>query len=349
MKQKIGTLTLVIGLVLTSAAATIQASRGTKDRMLEAAQDFLLRLNAEQQTKATQPLDSEDRFDWHYIPRRRPGISIQELNHEQRRAAHDLLRSVLSSSGYLKATSIMYLEDVLRELERRAGRRASSRDPELYYFVVFGEPSASSPWGWRVEGHHLSLTFTSGAGDLVATTPAFMGANPAEVHDGPKAGFRILGAEEDLGRALLDSLDDKQRSRAIISTSAPRDIIMSPGRDEWPGESNGLALAAMSHAQRQLLVQLIEQYVNNVKDDVAQSALSTIKHADANSILFAWAGGTEPGEPYYYRIHGPSFVIEYDNGQSGANHVHSVWRDLHNDFGRDLLREHYQSRHSPDQ
>lgn len=344
-----GILAGVLGLVLSSAVATLQTSRATVDRMRGAAQNFLDTLSPEQQAAATRPLDSEERLDWHYVPRGRPGIAIKQLNDVQRRAAHELMRSVLSGRGYLKATNIMYLEDVLRELEQRAGRRASSRDPELYYFLIFGTPSDSSPWGWRVEGHHLSLSFTSGTNDIIATTPAFMGTNPAEVQDGPRAGWRILAAEEDLARALLDSLDERQREKAIISDSAPRDVIMNPRRDDWLDEAEGLRLSEMSSAQNNLLMRLVREYVNNMNGEIVQSALQEIKQTNEVSIFFAWAGSTDPGEPYYYRIQGSKFIIEYDNVQNGANHVHSVWRDRDNDFGRDLLREHYESRHSPDQ
>ena len=344
-----GILAGVLGLVLSSAAATFQTSRTTADRMREAAQDFLDTLSPEQQASAIRPIDSDQRLDWHYVPRSRPGIAIKQLNDVQRRAAHDLMRSVLSGRGYLKATSIMYLEEVLRELEQRAGRRASSRDPELYYFLIFGTPSESTPWAWRVEGHHLSLTFTSGTGDIIATTPAFMGTNPAEVQGGPRAGWRILAAEENLARALLDSLTERQREQAIISDSAPRDIIMNPGRNEWLSEPQGLRQSEMNPAQRDLLMRLIQEYVNNMDDEVVQAPLHEIRQTDAASIYFAWAGGTDPGQPYYYRIHGPNFIIEYDNVQNGANHVHSVWRDRDDDFGRDLLRKHYELRHSPDQ
>src|SRR5262249_44427464 len=174
----------------------------------------------------------------------------------------------------------------------------------------------------------------------VSGTPAFFGANPARVPSGPHAGLRVLGAEEDLARKLLASLDAAQRRMAVIATSAPSDIILGPGRKSVPDPA-GVAAADLAPQQRQVLMDLIGEYLGNLRDDVARAQREKIERAGAGAIRFAWAGGTAKGEGHYYRVQGPTFVIEYDNTQDNANHVHSVYRDLDNDFGGDLLRRHY--------
>ena len=249
----------------------------------------------------------------------------------------------LSTQGYLKATHIMQLEQILGELEQAMATGRFQRDPELYWFMLFGTPSREKPWGWRVEGHHLSLSFSAVTPELIATTPAFMGSNPAEVRRGAHAGLRILGAEEDLARALLASFDDSRRSRAIIETTAPQDIVTANRRDVTLRDPVGLPASAMTETQRGMLWQLVAEYVQNVQRDIANRQLEKIKHAGIDKLHFAWAGSLERGKGHYYRIHGPTSLIEYDNTQNNANHIHSVWRDLQDDFGGDLLRKHYEA------
>jgi hypothetical protein len=254
----------------------------------------------------------------------------------QRDAALRLLHAATSSQGYLKATGVMHLEGVLAVLEGSPDRR----DPENYHFWVFGTPSPDGPWGWRFEGHHVSLNFTSADG-VTVSTPSFIGANPARVPSGPFAGWRLLAGEEDLARALVRSLDDGQRDRAIISATAPRDIITGNDRRASLERTEGLPFAAMTGPQRELLLRLLAEYVDNADPAIARPRLARIQEVGLDRLHFAWAGGLEPGDPHYYRIHGPTILIEYDNTQNDANHIHSVWRDLENDFGDDLLRRHY--------
>jgi len=305
--------------------------------MVATAQEFISLLDTEQRSRALHGFDADVRFDWHFVPRERTGLPFGEMTAEQRAAGHALLRSALSAAGYLKANGIMHLEQILGLIENRTNRR----DPEAYFFWIFGTPSPDVPWGWRFEGHHLSINFTSVTDSIVVSTPTFMGANPATVPSGPFAGTRFLGAEEDLARGLVLSLTNQQRARAVISTEAPRDIITGADREVTLERIEGLPASEMSEDQRSQLHHVIMEYVGNMKPDIARRQLAKLEAAGMGRLHFAWAGSLEPGEGHYYRIHGPTVLIEYDNTQSNANHVHSVWRDLTDDFGGDLLRQHY--------
>jgi hypothetical protein len=314
-----------------------------------AAGDFLGALRPESRDKAALPFESDARRQWKFIPGDRAGLRLRDMNDAERHAAHALLRSALSSRGYLKADSIMQLDRVLREISIAAGHEDASRDPAQYAFAVFGTPSADAAWGWRVEGHHISLNFTARPGENMSVTPAFLGSSPAEIASGPHAGFRVLAAEDDLGRDLLLSLDDSQRTIAIVERDVPRDIVLSPGRqrDEL-GEPVGLAASAMTESQRAKLMRLIEEYAGNFYDDLAAEQMDRIREAGIGGIRFAWFGGVEKGSLHYYRVHGPGFVIEYDTTQGDPNHVHTVWRDLEKDFGGDPLERHYEHDHLHD-
>ncbi len=285
--------------------------------------------------------DASARDDWHYVPRRGAGVEFSEMNETQKLAARDLMRSALSSRGVNKVEGIMLLDAVLREMERGGSIR---RDPLAYSVAVFGTPGAGAPWGWKIEGHHVSLNFT-GVKDATAVTPAFLGANPAEVRRGDRAGVRVLAVEEDLARALLRSLSAAQRKEAVIGERAPADILGVPGRLLDEVATAGLAVSAMNAAQRGLVERLLEEYAGNLRHELAEHELERIRAAGIERVRFAWMGGFERGEGHYYRLSGPTFLIEYDNTQDGANHVHTVWRDRERDFGRDLLREHYKDRH----
>jgi hypothetical protein len=309
--------------------------------MAAAARTLLETLRPELRRDAVLPFADENRKDWHYVPRSRRGVSLKQMNAAERSAAHDLLRAGLSERGYEKTAGVIALEAILREIETFGFRR----DPELYWLSIFGTPSPSAPWGWRFEGHHLSLNFSASTGELVAATPSFFGANPARVPEGrPRAGWRLLQAEEDLARRLLAILDSVQRAAAVISTDAPSEIFMTPGR-RLPPPVAGLPYAQMNAAQQELLLALIGEYVGNLRPAAAQAQWQRIRAAGLDGIRFAWAGGTARGEGHYYRLQGPTFVIEYDNTQDRANHIHTVWRDSANDFGEDLLARHY--RESP--
>jgi hypothetical protein len=259
----------------------------------------------------------------------------------QKALAHALLSAGLSQQGYIKAVTIMSLDDVLRVMENDDGNR---RNPEKYYFTVFGEPSDTGTWGFRVEGHHLSQNFTVVNG-RVADTPSFFGANPAEVREGPRKGLRTLAAEEDLGRDLMESLTPEEKKVAVVTPDAYKDILTEASRKAaLAGQPSGLSAAKMSKKQFELLQTLISSYAQNVPEQLAQARMEQLKKAGTN-VFFAWAGVEQRGGPHYYRIQTPTFLIEYDNTQNGANHIHSVWRDFNGDFGLDLLTAHYQASH----
>jgi hypothetical protein len=308
--------------------------------MSQAATRFLAELTPEQRQAATFPMTSEERLRWHFIPNEmfpRKGVAFRTMTEAQRARAHDLLRAGLSQRGYATATAIIELENVLRAIEK-GGKLA--RDPVDYQFTIFGTPGATDAWGWRVEGHHLSLHFSIAGGKTVATSPTFTGANPAEVRDGPQKGRRVLALLEDLARDLVTSLDEKQRTTAVINAVAPNDIVTSNTLDITPLTPPGLAGSALTTAQREKLIQLITAYASMVADDLAADRLAKVKATGPESVSFAWAGPIEKGARHYYRVQGPSFLIEYDNTQNDGNHIHAVWRDFAGDFGRDVLREH---------
>jgi hypothetical protein len=303
--------------------------------MTDAALAFVRVLRPELRSECLLPLPDPERLQWSYLPGRRRGVSLERMNDAERRAAHALLAASLSARGGEKAEGVLELEGILGGIERFFGR-----DPQLYYVTLFGVPSEESAWAWRFEGHHLSLHFSSSNGAIVASTPAFFGANPARVPNGPRAGWRLLGAEEDLARRLVTGLDAALRKKAILASSAPSDILLGPGRKDVPDPA-GISHADMPPASRTLLERLVEEYVGNLRDAFAREQREKIAKAGWGGVRFAWAGGLEPGEGHYYRVQGPTFLIEYDNTQGGANHVHSVYRDLENDVLGDALRRHY--------
>jgi len=336
-------LAIAAALVLVSVTASTVASQRSATAMSSAASKWLASLSPEQRDRAVFPFDSEERMRWHYVPNEtfpRKGLTIKDMTEAQRVLAHELLKTGLSARGYLTATSIMELEKVLRAIE---GGVRMARDHEAYLFSVFGTPGDKQAWGWRFEGHHLSVRFDVVGAKMTASSPAFFGANPAEVRDGPQKGTRVLGAEEDAGRALLDSLDATGRAAAILPIEAPGDILTTTKVTVDPLSPIGLKASAMSKPQRELLMSLIDVYAGLMAADVAAERMDRLKKAGLDNIAFAWAGETEKGKKHYYRLQGPTFLVEYDNTQNDGNHIHSVWRDFNGDFGRDLLREHLKS------
>ncbi len=307
----------------------------------ETAQAFLASLTPEQKAKASFRFQDEERFDWHYIPKERKGLPLREMTPAQKHLAHALLAAGLSQHGYIKAVSIMSLEDVLRMIENDSGER---RNPEKYYFSIFGEPAEKGTWAFRVEGHHVSLNFTLVNGQVVAS-PNFFGANPAEVRQGPRQGLRVLGREEDLGRELLVSLTPDQKKVAIVDAKAYDDILTAASRKAaLQGQPSGLSAGKMTRQERDLLNNLLAEYISTFPEDIAQARGEQVKQAGDN-LYFAWAGVEQKGGPHYYRIQSPTFLVEYDNTQNNANHIHTVWRDFNGDWGLDLLRQHYDSSH----
>jgi hypothetical protein len=344
-------LLLAGGCVLALIAGTLISAQRSASTMSSAATAFVNSLSSERKAKAVFPFKSGERVHWNFIPSEmfpRNGLLMRDMNENQRKLVHNLLKSALSQRGYLTATTIMDLESTLGDIERRereAGQDVESmvRDPLKYYVSIFGTPSTKDTWGWRVEGHHVSLHLTVVNGNLVASSPTFFGSNPAEVREGPKKGLRILGDQEDAARELLMALNSSQRAKAIIENVALEEIVTTNKVEINPLSPVGLTAAEMTQPQRDLLLKVVNIYISKMADDIAADRLSKVQKAGIEKIAFAWAGEPERGKKHYYRIQGPTFLIEHDNTQNDANHIHSVWRDFNGDFGRDLLREHVAS------
>jgi hypothetical protein len=340
ISQRLALIVLLAGIAGGRPHAA-RAGQETAD-MAAAAANFSAALNPEQKAKATFPFESDEREDWHFIPKARKGLPVKEMNSAERALAYGLLSSGLSQKGFVKAMTIMSLDQILKDMENGSG---PTRDPELYYFSIFGTPGAGT-WGWRVEGHHLSVNFTIGAGGEVSATPSFLGSNPDLVKQGLRKGLRILAEEDEVARALVKSLDEGQRAKAIIAVKAPSDIITMASRKVSPLEWNGILQPDLNPEQQERLATLVKIYIGRERPELAAKDWAKIAKAGIGKIRFAWAGGVEPGEKHYYRVQGPTFLLEYDNTQNDANHVHAVWRDFDHDFGVDLLAQHYQEDHN---
>ncbi|MEY2933601.1 MAG: hypothetical protein RL033_4350 [Pseudomonadota bacterium] len=308
------------------------------------------------------PFTEAARSDWHYIPRSRNGIAWKEMSAMQREATLRLLRSALSDAGVVKVQAVMALEIALRELET-----SSRRDPENYSLALFGDPSAqkdtgsgsgkdsaappanaappaqTEPWGWRIEGHHLSLHFTLLGDRYLSTLPQFMGANPAvvprDIAQGPPRGTRVLGQEEDLARQLLEALGPAQHATCLFDRRTYGDIVTKNAAKLSPLSPVGVPWAELPAAQQALLLKLITVFAEHLRPELIEQRLARVRTGGMGSIRFGWAGSVTRGEPFYFRIQGAGFLIELDN--SGGNHIHSVWRDFNGDWGHDTLAEHY--------
>jgi hypothetical protein len=340
--------------------ATTTRVKADAKAMTEAAQTFLASLTPEQREKATFAFEDSERWNWHYVPRPRKGLPRGEMSEAQLVASEVLMASAMSERGLRQANAIFELETILKGIEQRNGTLIHRRDPGLYFFCVFGTPvvpfdaaqgklsshhERDKPWGWRVDGHHVSLNFTVSKGEVISTTPLFLGSNPAEVLHGPHQGQRILRDEEDLARKLLLSLDAGQRARAVIYPVAPRDLFTRASRRVEIAKPAGLPASAMSADQRETLGALLKNYAGRCAQGLADAALRKLERDGFERLHFAWAGSEHRRQPHYYRIHGLSFFVEYDNTQDMANHIHSVWRDTEADLGADALAAHYAQAH----
>jgi hypothetical protein len=340
MKSRILLGWLALALVV-AGAGWMKLFVGTGAEMTASAQKFLASLTPAQQAQATVKYDDPARLKWHFIPlAQRKGVQIKEMNSEQRQLALKLMQAGLSQIGYGKATTIMSLEAILRELEKdRKG--GNIRDPERYYFTIFNTPQAKGEWGWSVEGHHLSLNFAVRDGQVSAHTPWFMGANPATVmttiEDSPKKGTRVLAQEEELAFTLFNSLSPEQRKTALLDEKAPTEIRGAGEPQGAKYSPDGVAAKDMSEDQVKTLWSLVEAYLTNMPKEIADARREEIKQAGIEKVYFAWSGASKPGVGHYYRVQGPTFLIEFVNTQpdaSGnpANHIHSLWRNLKGDF-----------------
>ena len=307
--------------------------------ILKATEDFLETLEDERRNKASIALVDKEREYWHYTPRERRGLSLKAMNDTQKNAAVGIVTAILSEKGAYQSAQVILLEGVLAVMEKNP----EFRDIENYYVSIFGTPGNKKGWGVRFEGHHLSINLTVVNGDRVSVTPNFVGANPAEVPAGEHKGMRPLSSEEDLARALMLSLVDSGKKEVIFSTEPPREILTGEERSVKPLKTVGVQLEDLSESQTEALFELIAAFTGRFHGDIANDELAAIRKA--GKIHFGWAGSAEAGKAYYYRIQGPSFLIETANTQNDANHIHTVWRDFDGDFGRDLLKEHLEHSH----
>jgi hypothetical protein len=330
---------LLLSLLVLTVRGPARAHLAAED-MAERADHFLAALDEAQRAKAQLPFGDDERKNWHFVPKDRRGLPLKEMTDGQRRMAMALLRSALSEHGFRKATNIMSLEAILRDIEGTGGR--VTRNSELYYLSVFGRPGSTDAWGWRIEGHHLSINIAVVGGSAVAVTPSFFGSNPAEVRAGPRQGLRVLAEEEDRARQLMRSFDAAQRALALASSNAPADIVTGAERKVSALEPVGISYTRLSLEQQALLLKLIRAYVHRFRPELADADLRKIQKAGMDQVRFAWFGSTEKGRKHYYRVQGPTFLLEYDNTQNDANHIHTVWRDFEDDFAEDLLRRHYE-------
>lgn len=308
--------------------------------MAQAASQWVGSLSADQKAKATFHYMDGERFFWYYPPLNRHGLPLRDMSTDQREGAHALMATGLTQSAAERAKGIIQHELILGPLEKAEGQATWDRNPELYYWTVFGEPGGNDPWGWRVEGHHLSLHFSIWKDEVIAVTPFFFGANPAEVPGGPEKGKRLLDRREDIAIELMASLDAGQRSKALIHDKAPWDILGYNSTKQPIHNDEGLRCAELSGTQKEVMMALISDYINQASPAIAQQRLDKVRETGLDDFYLVWAGGLDRSRDHYYRIHGGTFLVEFDNIQNGANHIHSVWRDVENDFAQDVLRDH---------
>jgi hypothetical protein len=332
----------VILLMACSAYAhTIKSQPSISGQALEAVRALTATLTEEEKKEVFYDFQHQGRTEWTYLPVQRKGLMFRNMSPRQREQVKDLLQVVLSAQGLQKLQDIMALEAVLKRLENRdAGD--DYRDPERYYLSIFGNPSAEEPWFFRFEGHHISINVTV-TSDQVSVLPNFFGANPAVVPSGEKKGLQVLREEEEMARTLLAALDEEQARTAIISDHAPDDIVTRTESKITLQDAEGISMSALRKGQQELLQRLIHLYLERMDASIAEPRKKELQEAGWENIHFAWAGSTEKGKRHYYKIQGPTMLIEYDNTQNDANHVHTVWRDAHNDFGYDILSDHYKN------
>jgi Protein of unknown function (DUF3500) len=334
----------LLPILFCSVLITCQA----QNNIVQTANRFLGSLTSEQQKKATYAFTDDERYNWHFIPKNdRKGVVLEELSDQQKENALSLLKLCMSETGYKKAASIMQLEVVLKALENRADSD-NTRNPQKYYFSFFGTPAEKAVWGWRLEGHHCSINFSVENGRLTAGTPGFMGSNPAIVPSGPEKGKQILKEETGMGFAFLHTLSSDQLSKAVIDAKAPGDIITFNNRKAMIENPKGIMYADLSKKQQAQMMDLVKLYIHRYTKLFADDMLKELQTAGLNKLQFAWAGDQQQdaNKGCYYRIQGPTIIIEYDNTQNNANHVHSVIRDLKHDFGGDELLAHYKQEHN---
>lgn len=332
-------------LCVASGCSTLPSVEHVGAELAASTTQFLAALDVKQREVAQLPLEDKEAISWHFVPGRYAGVEMGALDPTQKVLAHNVVRTMLSATGFAKAMAIADLENVLHELESTPDKPATHRDPGRYALLICGQPDPGGTFVVRYQGHHVSLRMAVVDGMLVAHTPHFLGTNPHQVPE-PFARPAVLEREESLARDLLARFSGAERETVILAATAPADVLLGPGKAPAElGERRGMAWAAMSDAQQQALWQLLECHVHVLRPAVAKSELARIQANGLAEMSFAWAGSTEPGKGHYYRIHGNHFAIEYDCTQNDANHVHVVWRDFENDFGGDALLRHRTAEH----
>ncbi|MBI2808939.1 MAG: DUF3500 domain-containing protein [Planctomycetes bacterium] len=336
------TLTLIVFTIITGIAFVAQQADSSGANMVSAANGFIETLTADQKRQATFAFDSPERFNWHFIPLQnkktrkstRKGLPLEEMTAAQKAAALALLKASTSQSGNIAVATIMSLEAIL--LEQEGPKSAMVRNPGWYFFTIFGTPSKTGRWGWRLEGHHLSMNFTMEGTQVVSASPCFFGANPAEIKSGPNKGKRILPEAEDFARNLFKSLEEDQKKVAYQPKhfGEPGALLKKPK----VGDPVGLAAAKMTKEQKGMLLNLIKSYTGRMPADVAAQELKLVREGGLDKIYFAFTGSPAPGKGFTYRVQGPSFLVEFlnvqpDSGRNPANHIHSCWRRISGDFG----------------
>jgi hypothetical protein len=310
----------------------------------EPIKDLLNSFNPEQKEKAIFALDDPKKEDWHFFPStmfEREGVPIKEMNPRQREVLHSVLKSFLSKSGYEKTLEIMELENVLKSF----GEDSVMRDSGKYFISFYGNPMTDDLWSMSFEGHHISLNFTISGEEIVAS-PRFFGANPAMIPKGPRKGDRTLEEEEDLGFDLINSMDLQQQEKAIFQEESFKDIVSLNLPEISPMKPVGIRYSELNPDQQKQLVRIIDQYLSNMPTKIAKARREKVMSEDLSDLYFGWVGAKSLGAAHYYRIQAKTFLIEFDNSQNNANHIHTVWRDFEGDFGRDLIREHYAQSHA---
>lgn len=333
----------VMGLALYLArdkqTGTPTAHAGASDKvvaeMIAAARNLLSGLSPDLRQQAALPFDHPARLSWHYYPTTpepRKGAVLKKMTAREKALVKALLRAGTSKPGYDTALDVISLDSILRDIENTPWAK-KFRDSDLYYVTIFGTPGTQGQWAWRIEGHHLSVNYVIKGGKIIGATPMAYGANPAEVRSGPSKGLRALAKEEDLARRLYTSLDRDARRQATVASQAPFDVFTEVKTQPRILPVEGIAQARMSAEQKKLLQELLWLYIGKHPPELAENVSRQIRDAGMGKVHFAWAGHAEPGEQHYYRIQGPTFVIEFCNSQNQANHIHAVWRSYLGDFG----------------
>lgn len=312
-----------------------EAPAASTEAVTNFAQKFLQILDEEQKAKATFTLENPERENWHYVPLEREGLRLDAMNQKQKDAAHELLGQSLSKQGHLTTNDCIRLEALLYE----RSDQSEFRNPEKYTVSIFGTPSTDKPWGWRFEGHHVSLNFTVISDKVALTTPFFFGTNPAEVREGKMKGLRPLGTIEDAARAVAREIHGEGQ-HVRYTNKPPREILTKQDRIAKKQTPEGVTYSELNDAHKKQLLELVQLVAANQRSEFLNITSETIAEAQ-----FAWAGEFNKNKPHYFRIQTPDFLIEYANTQNGANHAHLVWRDFDGDFGRDVLKEHLEHEH----